>query len=324
MTEFIAHYAGPLAGLATSALWTLTAISFTNAGRKIGATNVNALRLLLAIILLSTTHRLYSGTWWPSAESGQLWYLALSGVIGLAIGDQALFSSFMSIGQRLAMLIMTTSPLMAAILGWVALGERISLLGLMGMFTTLAGVGWVIAERPQQPQAGPKIDQAQRMRGVLYATLGAACQAAGLLLSKKGIGHGWLPSDAHLGPQAATLVRMTFAGFGVLPILALVRYRQRQIPKQLRPKRTPRMILSGLALTLAGSIVGPYLGVWMNLTAINLTELGKAQTLCSLMPIFILPLAVWVEGEKLTARAIAGAFVAVGGAGILFMTAGGA
>ncbi len=51
---------------------------------------VNALRLVVAIVLLGLTHRLLSGVWWPSMVDAQLVALAFSGLVGLTVCDQAL------------------------------------------------------------------------------------------------------------------------------------------------------------------------------------------------------------------------------------------
>ena len=83
-------YRGELAGVATAALWTVTALVFSAAGKRIGATIVNLTRIVVAILLLAVTHRLLQGVWIPDVNRGQVFYLALSGVVGLAIGDQAL------------------------------------------------------------------------------------------------------------------------------------------------------------------------------------------------------------------------------------------
>ncbi len=139
-------YIGPAAGVATSILWTATSLLFTAAGRRIGATLVNAVRIALAIVLLGVTHRFLQGVWIPDAVSRQVVLLGLSGILGLTIGDQALFVSFMDIGPRLAVLIMTTSPLIAAVLGWLVLGESLGWLACVGIMVTLGGVAWVVLE----------------------------------------------------------------------------------------------------------------------------------------------------------------------------------
>jgi drug/metabolite transporter (DMT)-like permease len=312
---------GPVAGLVTSVLWTLTSILFTQAGRRIGSTVVNATRIALAIVILGVIHRLFiseSGGWIPDMNGRQVLLLALSGVIGLSLGDQALFTAFVDIGPRLANLLMTTAPIWAAIVAWVFLGERLTLLAWIGMAVTIAGVAWVIVERPRR---GPVVASAHRVRGIVLALAGAACQACGLMLSKAGIGHGWVDEARHLDPQAATFVRMAFAGLGMAPILVLWHLRGRRLAAAGRAPVRIGTRRAGFAFTVAGTVVGPVFGVWMSLVAADATAVGIAQTLLSLTPIFILPYAALVEREHVSWRAVAGAFVAVGGVAMLFTQA---
>jgi drug/metabolite transporter (DMT)-like permease len=310
---------GHFAGLATSVLWTATSLFFTAAGRRLGPTAVNALRIVLAIVLLGATYRLLSddGSWIPAANTRQVFFLALSGIIGLAIGDQALFTAFVQIGPRLSMLVMTTAPLFATLFGYVVLGETFGVVAALGIVLTIGGVGWVILERPAAGRTQPAGHRYGS--GLALAFVAAACQAGGLLLSKQGIGHGWLPADEHMGPQAATLIRMVFAAVGMVPILALHGWRERRRRMQgVRPERTGRRS-TGLALAAGGAIVGPYLGVWMSLVAAHHAPLGVAQTLCALPPVLILPFARWVYDEPISPRAVIGAVVAVVGVGLLFL-----
>lgn len=65
--------------------------------------------------------------------------------------------------------------------------------------------------------------------------------------------------------------------------------------------------------------LGPVVGVWFSLVAIDRSPAGIAATLMSMTPVLILPLAVWIEKERLSWRAVAGAAVAVGGVAILTM-----
>lgn len=305
---------GPAAGVATSFLWTFTSLFFTAAGKRLGPVRVNGLRIALAIIFLGITHRCLTGNWIPHAQPGQVFYLALSGVIGLSLGDQALFTAFVFIGPRLSMLIMATSPIFAVLFGALVLGEILSGWALLGIALTLSGVFWVVLERPARAQQEPP---ARKGLGVFLALVGAACQAGGLLLSKQGIGHGWLPADEHIDPQTATFIRMCFAGLGVIPILAWYRFLRPQVLRADRIDR--RRLLQGIGFTACGAVVGPFLGVWMSLVASDRAPLGIAQTLCSLVPVIILPFAVIVYKERLSLRAVLGALIAVGGSALLFL-----
>ncbi len=316
MLEGVEDITGPAAAVATSVLWTGTTLFFTAASKRLGPTVVNAARIFLAVGLLAATHKLWAGTWLPQAHFGQVVFLAASGIVGLTLGDQALFTAYLDIGPRMAMLIMTTSPLFAALFGWVVLGETLHSLAWLGIALTLCGVGWVVRERPRGREAS---HQPHRRRGIILAFVAAACQAGGLLLSKQGMGHGWLPEDQHLDPQAATLLRMVFAALGILPILALHAARERRHrANDMTPVRLG-FPAAGLSFMVLGTIFGPYLGVWMSLVASDLAPLGIAQTLCSLSPIFLLPLVAVIYKEQVSRRAVTGAFIAVGGSALLFI-----
>jgi len=313
------QYLGPAAGVATSVLWSFTALSFSAASRRIGASVVNTTRIALAVIWLGISHRLFSGVWIPPACPGQVWMLAMSGLVGLTIGDLALFTAFVDVGPRLAMLIMTTAPLLAALFGWIALGEVLGAVSWVGIAITLGGVAWVVLERP-----ATAVGRERRARGLLLAFIGAVCQAAGSLLSKSGMGHGWLPESEFVSPQAAALMRMFFAGVFSLPIIVWLAYRRREIPPVSQSADDAwRRRRTGYLLTLAGSVVGPYLGMWMSLEAFHRTPLGVGQTLCSLSPVLILPLVILIEKEQVTARAALGATAAVLGTVLLFLPGGG-
>jgi len=215
----------------------------------------------------------------------------------------------------LSTLIMTTSPIFAAMFGWLVLGERLAVASIFGMCLTIGGVAWVVLERTERQKEAPHHYYA---RGILLALVGAACQAGGLLLSKQGIGHGWLPEAQHIPAQTATLVRMAFAGLGMVPLVVLHAYRERSRRlRGLTPTRTGSPT-AGWLCTLGGAICGPFLGVWMSLVAADHAPLGIAQTLCSMVPLFIVPAVVVFYKERVSPRAVIGAVMAVIGASLLF------
>jgi drug/metabolite transporter (DMT)-like permease len=307
---------GPGAGLATSALWTATSIFFTAAARRIGPTRVNTFRILLAVLLHAITYRVLAQGWWPDADPRQVAYLALSGVVGLAIGDQALFVAFLYIGPRMAVLLATTAPLFATLFGYLALGETLPPIAWTGMLITVLGVAWVVLERRVS-----NIDAVSQhfALGLGLAVLAAACQAAGMMLSKKGMGHGWLEPTERLDPQAATLVRMFFAAVAMIPVLCMRGLQERRRRRAgLIPPSTVNA-RAGFGFMVCGAILGPYLGVWMSLIATDRAPVGIAQTLCSLPPVMILPFAAWLYKERITWRSFLGAVIALGGCTLLLV-----
>jgi drug/metabolite transporter (DMT)-like permease len=213
------------------------------------------------------------------------------------------------------MLIMATSPIFAVLFGWLALGETLHAIAWLGMALTIGGVAWVVLERPEDKVVA---DRSRRMHGVILALIGSACQGGGLILSKQGMGHGWLPAAEHLDAQAATLVRMSFAWIGMIPIVAIHGLRQRKRQATGIPPKPVGPLRAGLVFAAFGAVVGPYLGVWMSLVAADRAPVGVAQTLCSLAPIFLLPIAAIIYKERITFRAAIGAVIAVAGMALLF------
>jgi drug/metabolite transporter (DMT)-like permease len=53
------------------------------------------------------------------------------------------------------------------------------------------------------------------------------------------------------------------------------------------------------------------------LFAISRLNIGVATTFMALTPVLILPFSVWIEGERLTPRAIVGAIISFAGSAIL-------
>ncbi len=138
-------YIGEIAGLGTSVCWTITSILFTIASQRIGSLVVNRLRLLLALIFLLITHLVVQGEMLPLQAGATRWFwLGLSGVIGLTLGDLFLFESYIWIGPRRAMLLMSLAPIMGAVVAWVGLGETLSLLEMVAVALTVGGVALLI------------------------------------------------------------------------------------------------------------------------------------------------------------------------------------
>lgn len=314
---------GPGAAVLTSLLWVLTSLFFTTAGQRIPVTVVNTARIALAVVLLGATHALSYGSLWPEIHhQKQLLALALSGLIGLSLCDQALFTAFVDIGPRLALLCMTTSPIFAMLFGIVFLDERIVGTAYAAIAVTVIGIVWVVTERTAEPyddSEPPPASHASKLkatfvRGLVLALIASVSQAAGGMLSKVGMGGGWLPEEHQLPAQSATLVRMVFGLFGMAPIVLIFVALARRNAKKASPRHRWS---TGLLLTACGTVVGPFLGVWMSLVAFKHSPLAVAQTLASLSPVLILPFAHYVLKERVTPRAILGAVIALIGAAAL-------
>jgi drug/metabolite transporter (DMT)-like permease len=293
-------YLGEIAGLTTALCWSLTAIVFTAASRRVGALQVNLYRLPLALILLFFSYLLIDGRFGVSRSS--LSWLLASGVAGLAIGDSFLFEAMVLIGARLSMILMALAPPLTAVLAYFFLGETVGFTGMLGIAVTIGGVSWVVSERHSDANGLPgKIS----WLGIICGIFGALFQAVGLILAKKGL-------TAEVSPLLATLIRMSGATAALWPVILLLR-------KVKSPFRLFRADPTALKQLLLAVVFGPVLGVTFSLIAVKNTETGIAATLIATVPVVMIPFLILIEKEWPTWRAILGAAVTVGGIAMLFL-----
>jgi len=296
------EYTGHIAAMATAFCWTVTALSFESAGKRVGSLPVNFLRLCIGFLFLGIYTLIVRGRFLPTDAKGEAWiWLSVSGLVGFVLGDGLLFRSFVIIGARIAMLMMCAVPIFSAVLGWILMGETLTTFDIIGIGVTVSGIVLVVAYRPRH-QTAEAISI--RLSGVLLALGGAFGQAIGLVLSKYGM--------RSYDPFAATHIRIIagMAGFAVLFVCI----------KAFKPVFQAMQSPPALARITLGSFFGPFLGVSFSLLAVQHTATGIASTIMSLVPVLIIPPAWFLFHERVCLREIAGAVIAVGGVALLFLT----
>ncbi len=297
----ISDYSGELAALLTAVFWTITALSFESATRRVGSLSVNIIRLAFAFIFLSVFSFFHRGVPFPVDASAHAWlWLSVSGLVGFVFGDYFLFKSYTLISSRIAMLIMTFVPPVTALLGWVVLGEVMTLLHLTGMVLTISGITITIVSRQNGSR---KLRMRYPLKGIFFAFLGVLGQAGGLVLSK----YGMQDYDAF----AATQVRI-ITGFVVFALIILLNGKLSLVQNTLRNR--PAISRIGL-----GAFFGPFLGVSFSLLAIQLTTTGIASTLMAIVPILIIPPAAIFFKQEVKLLDYIGAVISVGGVILFFL-----
>ena len=306
-------YLGETAALATAFFWSFTSIFFAEGGKLIGSFKVNNIRLAMAVVIYAIILILLTGTPWPAGiNAQQVFWLGLSGLVGLVFGDSFGFKALVMIGPRLTTLLYATTPIWTTIVAWVFLGERLTALDVLGIVITVSGIVWVVTERrfaqasPNGPVSGHP-DAGSYFTGILLGLGAALGQAVGLVLAKEGMLH----AGGTVEPIEASAVRMGIALIGIWTLSGI----RGQIPATLAALRHGR----AMAFSFGGAFFGPFLGVWMSLLAVAHLEAGVASTLNSMTPVMILPFLIIYYKERPTLRAWLGAIVAVGGVALLFL-----
>ncbi|MFH1143350.1 MAG: DMT family transporter [Candidatus Eisenbacteria bacterium] len=305
---------GELAALTTAVCWTVTGLSFEAASRRVGSLSVNLIRLFIAFGLLCLFGAITRGKPLPSDADANAWlWLGLSGLIGFSLGDLCLFRAYVLVGARVAMLMMSLVPPMVALIGKAFLHEDLALRHWVGMAVTVAGVMWVVLEKrraggglTQEEQlngAGVRNASGRRLPGVLLALVGAIGQAVGLVMSKKGMGD--------YNAFASTQIRILAGLAGFVILFFFIRWWPRVW--------TAMANRPAMARTALGATFGPFLGVSFSLLAVQHTQAGVAATIMAIVPVLIIAPAAILFHQRVTARAVLGACMAVAGVGILFL-----
>jgi len=293
-------YPGEFAALLVALFWTITALSFESASKKVGSLPVNIIRLVIGLVFLSLLNLVLRGNLFPSDASLHNWvWLAVSGLIGFVIGDYFLFKSYTIIGSWFAMLMMTLAPPMAAIFGFFILDERLSPQAIAGIVLTMGGIFLAIFRRDQTNR---KMKLGKPLAGILFAFGGAVGQALGIVFSKYGM--------EDYNPFAATQIRIIT---GIIGFSVLITVSGKWQPVRDAVKNGPAM----LPITI-GSFFGPFLGVSFSLLAIKYTSTGVASTIMALVPIFIIPPSMILFRHKVTLREAIGAAISIGGVALFF------
>lgn len=316
-------YLGETLSLIVAASWTASALFSEVATRRLTVPVVNVLRMLLSMGMIVLLLWGVTGHPLPQYATTEVWlWLLASGVAGYVFGDFCLFNAYALIGSRFAQLFMTFAPATAALSGWLLMGERLSLLALLGMAITMAGIGMSVLGRSES-EGRRKVQLNLPLAGVLYAIGAAVGQGVGLVLSAKGLKIYAATIEAqHLAleveqgismtlPFASTLMRAVAGLVGFVVLLLMSKHRGRFLPA-LSDGR-------GMWIMVCAVFFGPFFGVSLSLLATQFTATGIAMTLMSLSPIMILWPAYVLFGQRVTWREVFGALVSVVGVSLFFV-----
>jgi drug/metabolite transporter (DMT)-like permease len=301
MREILQTHTGEIAALATAVCFTLNAIAFESAGKRVGSLSVSYIRLFIAFILLSISTYITRGLILPTDATTSAWFwLLISGLFGFVLGDLFLFEAFVEIGSRISLLIMSASPPITALAGFLFMKEKISILALIGMGLNMLGISLVILSRGAGEK---KVEFNRPVKGIIFACLGAIGQAAGLIFSKIGMGS--------YNPLAVTQIRIIAAVIGYTIIITL-RSKWKEIIDSFKNKKAMWQIA-------AGSVTGPFIGVVLMLIALQHTATGIVSSITSISPIIIIPASILIFKEKILPKEILGAFISIAGVILLFL-----
>ncbi len=304
--------------LLTTLLFSLSVIFAHRSIRALGAMRANLGRLALSVIVLGS----FAHVWGNGLDgAGRAWFF-LSGLIGMGLGDLALYGALPRLGSRLSLLMTQclAAPI-AALTEWLWLDVALSPIQLTAGLVILAGVA--IALMPPRPSAGgdestDKPAAGHRVTistlGLVFGFLAAAGQGLGAVLSRKANLTASLAGESTAGLALGITAAyqrilagfvITIAWFAVQHLLTSPKA-SNNIPPTTLGWRSYRWVP-------LNAFSGPILGVSCYQWALATTASGIVLPIVACTPLVIIPFAYWLEGERPTPRSLLGAVVAVAG-----------
>lgn len=302
-----------LAAFLAAAFFALSATCAGHNLRHFGPARANLGRLTVAAVVLGAFAHTAGGGF-SSASTG--WFL-LSGVIGMGLGDIAVYRALPSLGSRLTVLIMQCLAAPLATAGeWLWLGTRLSAAQFLWGLVILGGVALALA-----PARGGSASRRWEWGGFGFACLAAGGQGFGALVSRKGV----LVAEAAAETVGNPTFGLTAAYHRILAGLAFVLgwyvvlgWARRGIGSPWAPHQPAATgphapVGRGWVWMAANGLSGAVIGVACYQWALATTPSGLVLPIAATAPLLAIPIAYWLEGDRPGKRAILGGVVAVAG-----------
>ena len=280
--------------------WAVGSLFSAAASSQMGAFAFTRWRLFFALTLLWAL-ALFTGQW-RTLDSANVALLALSGFIGIFIGDTALFACMNRLGPRRSGVLFATHAIFSILLAWLFLGETLWGWTLVGGGLLVSGVMVAIVwgRRESETHAWENT-RGTLMVGVWLGLLAALCQSVATLMIKPLMASG-------VDAVAASAVR-TSASFLAHLALLWAGAKVAQVQNPLNAKT--------LFNTWASAAVAMALGMTLILQALHTGQANLVGIFSSLTPILLLPLLWAVYRRRPAWGAWGGAALAVAGAALI-------
>ena len=296
MDSSINHFLGALAALTSACLWAVAAVMFGQIGQAMTAKAMNLAKGIVALVCL--VFFIFPEPFMDLSYS-TFWMLALSGILGICIGDTLYFLSIQRLGARLTLLIGTLIPVVTAFIAVFAFNETLGLMSYLSLLLTISGVAYVMWSKAESSHKNVVWKS-----GLLVAGLFVLTESSGILLTK------WAVFE--IDSLEATFIRQVWGVVG-LTVWGLI---ARELVSDFQPLKNNPALFKKLLLT---SFIGAFLGTWLSVLALKLTFASVAVALNSTSPIFIILITVLFLREKMPASSIIGSIIAVVGVILYFL-----
>ncbi|HVV02173.1 MAG TPA: DMT family transporter [Verrucomicrobiae bacterium] len=296
----------------TTFLFSLSIVCGHRSAKLIGGAEANFWRLVCATFFLG----IWSWGFGIGLGGESFPTFLMSGVLGIGLGDTALFQALPRLGSRLSTLLVQclTAPI-AAIIEWAWLGTSLTKFQIACGLTILAGVGLALS-----PSKHLKLTRRELWLGTIFSILAAVGGACGAVLSRKAYAIARESQVTIDGGNAA--FQRILGGLFIAGICLLIAKRQAfrvqlSAPPNLVREASRRKWSRAWPWILSNSLAGQTLGVSCMQWAFETTPTGLVLAVIATTPIVVIPFAWVAEGERPTWKSLVGGGIAAAGVAAL-------
>lgn len=225
----------------------------------------------------------------PFPFRARLWlWLAVAGLGATTTGFYGMFFGGSRVSPGIATVVANTQPLIAAVLAFVVLRERLGRIQWLGLFVGFAGIATIAAPALGTDQASSSL------AGYVYVLLAAGGVAVGNLAIKRVAGE----VDAFVGMGVQLLI-------GAIPLFVLAGLLERPSVDMAAPTFIGVLVVISLAGTSLAFVL------WC--TALRYVQLSRANAFSFLTPLFAIAIGYFFYGERLDWNDAAGGALILGG-----------
>ncbi|GAB2652746.1 DMT family transporter [Vibrio panuliri] len=281
-------------------MWAFSSVLSVVPAKHLGSFAYSRWRMGCASTILASMAVITGG--WATITLPAVSAMMLSGLIGIFIGDTALFACLNRMGPRQSGLLFSCHAVFSTVLGYFLFSEAMTPLELLGATLVFSGVLLAIFYgRRGQASNQLEVVQGRVWVGIALGLLAALCQALGGIIAKPIM-------QTEIDPVAASAMRMMTA-FAAHLLLLLCGVRVAKAHQTINKQV--------FALTALNAFVAMAIGMTLILYALQKGNVGMVALLSSTTPIMLLPI-LWLYTKQAPNRyAWLGTILAVSGTAIL-------
>jgi len=260
--------------LISAFLWASASLLSVIPARHLGTFAFSRWRMACVSFMLITMGVLSGGFY--TLTLSDIGMMAVSGLIGIFVGDTSLYACMNRIGPRRASLLFATHAAFSAIFGIWLFKEHLSVQGWVGAALVLTGVMVAVAFSGNTPKK-LEFSHGALWVSILLGVIAALCQSLGTIIAKPVM-------MAGADPIAASSVRMLVA------LIAHLGLRLAQVPfsRALSP-----ITLKVFGIICLNGLLAMVLGMTIFMFALRHGNVTLVAILSSTSPVMLLPI-LWI------------------------------